>query len=181
MSIYDFTVKTNRGEEKSLADYKGKVMLIVNTASQCGFTTQYDGLQELHTKYADKGLAVLGFPCDQFGGQNPEDNEETAKFCRRNHGVTFELFDKGDVRGDTAHPLFKFLITKQGFKGLDKDHPNYERLSNALSTRFPEYLEGDDVKWNFTKFLVDRDGNIIARFEPTRTPASIADEIEKLL
>ena len=181
MNIYDFTVKTNKGVEKSLADYKGKVMLIVNTASKCGFTPQYEELQELYKKYNDRGLEILGFPCNQFAGQEPGSNEEVQTFCKRNYGVTFQIFEKGDVRGETAQPLFKFLTEQKGFQGFDENHPVAKTLMEALKNNFPEFLEGDGIKWNFTKFLIDRDGNVVARFEPTTTPSAIADDIEKLL
>ena len=181
MNIYDFTVKTNKGVEKSLADYKGKVMLIVNTASKCGFTPQYEELQELYKKYNDRGLEILGFPCNQFAGQEPGSNEEVQTFCKRNYGVTFQIFEKGDVRGETAQPLFKFLTEQKGFEDFDENHPVAKPLMEALKNNFPEYLEGDGIKWNFTKFLIDRDGNVVARFEPTTTPSAIADDIEKLL
>jgi len=181
MSIYDFTVKTNKGEEKSLADYKGKVVLIVNTASKCGFTPQFKELQDLYMKYKDKGLEILGFPCNQFAGQEPGTNSEVQEFCRLNYGVTFQIFEKGDVRGDTAQPLFKYLTAEKGFNGFDESHPVAKPLMEALEKNFPEYLEGDSIKWNFTKFLVDREGNVVSRFEPTTNPSDIAKDIEKLL
>ena len=120
MNIYDFIVKTNKGEEKSLADYKGKVLIIVNTASKCGFTPQYKELQDLYNTYKDKGLEILGFPCNQFAGQEPGSNEEVQEFCRFNYGVTFPIFAKGDVRGDQAQPLFQYLTKEQGFKGFEQ-------------------------------------------------------------
>ena len=181
MSIYDFTVKTNRGVEKSLADYKGKVLLIVNTASKCGFTPQFEELQALYKTYKDKGLEILGFPCNQFAAQDPGSNDEIQQFCKFNYGVTFQIFDKGDVRGENAQPLFKYLTAQKKFEGFDMNHPVAKPLLDALQKNFPEYLEGDGIKWNFTKFLIDRDGNVVARFEPTTTPASIAKDIEKLL
>ena len=181
MGIYDFTVKTNRGAEKNLGDYKGKVLLIVNTASKCGFTPQFEELQALYKKYKDKGLEILGFPCNQFAGQEPGNADEVQSFCRVNYGVTFQIFEKGDVRGETAQPLFKFLTAQKGFKGFDMNHPVAKPLMDALQKNFPEYLEGDGIKWNFTKFLVDKEGNVVERYEPTTTPASIAGDIEKLL
>lgn len=181
MSVYDFVVKTNKGEEKSLSDYKGKVLIIVNTASKCGFTPQYEELQALYDAYKDKGLEILGFPCNQFAGQEPGSNEEVQQFCRLNYGVTFPLFEKGDVRGETAQPLFQYLTKEKGFKGFDMDHPNAQVLVDALKAHFPEYLEGDSIKWNFTKFLIDRQGNVVGRYEPTRTPSSMKEDIEKLL
>ena len=180
-SIYDFTVKTSKGEEKKLSDYKGKVLLVVNTASKCGFAPQYKELQELYEKYKDRGFEILGFPCNQFAGQEPGSNEEVQQFCQKNYGVTFPIFEKGDVRGDTAQPLFKYLTEQQGFKGFDESDPLAGKLKEALEQHFPEYLEGDSIKWNFTKFLVDREGKVVARFEPTKNPADIAPEIEKLL
>ncbi len=181
MSIYDFTVKTNKGVEKSLADYKGKVLLIVNTASKCGFTPQFKDLQELYTKYKERGFEILGFPCNQFAEQEPGTNEEVQSFCKVNYGVTFQIFAKGDVRGETAQPLFKYLTEQKGFQGFDEKHPITKALTEALQNNFPEYLEGDGIKWNFTKFLIDRNGNVVARFEPTTVPADIAKDIEKLL
>lgn len=181
MGVYDFKVTTMQGAEKSLADYKGKVLLIVNTASKCGFTPQYEELQQLYVKYADQGLEILGFPCNQFAGQEPGSNDEVQQFCKLNYGVTFPLFAKGDVIGENAQPLYKYLTSQKGFKGFDMEHPIAERLTGILKENFPEIWAGDGIKWNFTKFLIDRDGNVIDRFEPTRTPGSIAGEIEKLL
>ena len=181
MNIYDFKVKTNTGVEKSLGDYKGKVLLIVNTASKCGFTPQYEELQALYDTYKEQGLEILGFPCNQFGAQEPGSDEEVQSFCRLNYGVSFQLFAKGDVRGETAQPLFKYLVKEKKFAGFDMEHPVAEKLTEALKTHFPEYLEGDDIKWNFTKFLLDRDGNVVKRFEPTTTPSAMKAEIEKLL
>ncbi|MDD6383275.1 glutathione peroxidase [Mitsuokella sp.] len=181
MNIYDFTVKTNQGQEKSLADYKGKVMLIVNTASKCGFTPQFDELQKLYLTYKDQGLVILGFPCNQFAEQDPGSNAEIEQFCRYNYGVTFPIFAKGDVRGENAQPLFQYLTKEQGFAGFDEDHPNAAILQDVLKNKFPEILEGDGIKWNFTKFLVDREGHVVKRFEPTKTPSAIAKDIEALL
>ena len=181
MNVYDFTAKTKRGEDKSLADYKGNVLLIVNTASKCGFTYQYDELQKLYDAYKDKGFFVLGFPCNQFAGQEPGTNDEVQQFCKLNYGVTFPIFAKGDVRGDNAQPLFKFLTAQKKFEGFDMNHPVAAPLLDALQKNFPEFLEGDGIKWNFTKFLIDRNGNVVARFEPTTNPADIAKDIENLL
>ncbi len=156
-SIYDFSAKTIDGKEKSLADYKGKVLLIVNVASKCGFTHQYKGLEELYRKYKDAGLEILAFPCNQFGGQEPGTNEEIASFCSTNYGVSFQIFDKIDVNGENAHPLYKFL--KANAKGFIND----------------------DIKWNFTKFLVNQNGEVIDRFAPQTTPESIEKHIANLL
>jgi glutathione peroxidase len=158
VSVYDFTVKTIRGKEQSLADYKGKVLLIVNTASKCGFTPQYKELQELYEQYRDRGFVVLGFPCNQFGHQEPGTEEEIEQFCQVNYGVTFPMFAKVDVNGENAHPLFQYLK---------------EKASGLLGTKV--------IKWNFTKFLVDRNGNVVARFASQTRPSELKSEIEKLL
>jgi glutathione peroxidase len=157
MSVYDFTAKLNNGSDQSLAAYRGKVLLIVNTASECGFTPQYKGLQELHAKYHDQGLEILGFPCDQFGHQEPGSDADIRSFCDLNYGVEFPLFSKIEVNGNNAHPLYKFLKSEK---------------SGIL---------GDNIKWNFTKFLVDKQGNVVERFAPTTTPEKMWDDIEREL
>lgn len=156
-TLSDFTANTLTGEEQPLSAYDGNVVLVVNTASECGFTPQYQGLQELHTTYADDGFAVLGFPCNQFGGQEPGDAEEIGAFCEKNYGVTFPLFEKVDVNGDQAHPLFRWLR---------------EETSGLM---------GSAIKWNFTKFLIGRDGTVLKRYGSTTTPQRIAGDIEKAL
>ena len=155
--IYDFKTRSNKGAEVDFAQYEGKVLMIVNTASKCGFTPQYDGLEELWKKYKDQGLVVIGFPCDQFAHQEPGSDAEIAEFCRLNHGVTFPLMSKIEVNGDNAHPIYKYL--KAETKGL----------------------LGSAIKWNFTKFLISRDGTKIERFAPMATPASLEDKIKALL
>jgi glutathione peroxidase len=157
-SIYDFDCKLNSGDVKSLADYKDDVLLIVNTASECGFTKQYKGLEILNQQYSDKGLKILGFPCNQFGHQEPGNSGDIASFCEKNYGVTFPLFEKVDVNGDNADPLFSYL--KEEAKGI-------------IGTR--------TIKWNFTKFLVNRQGKVLKRFAPKDTPESLASHIEKIL
>ncbi len=157
-SIYDFEVKTIDGNKETLAAYKGKVILIVNVASKCGFTPQYDGLEALYKKYEARGFVVLGFPCNQFGHQEPGTEAEIKTFCRVNYGVTFPMFSKIDVNGDDAAPLYKYLKSQK---------------SGVLGT--------EAIKWNFTKFLVDRDGNVVERFAPSTKPAELASAIEKLL
>lgn len=157
-TVYDFTVTSIMGLSKSMADYKGKVVLIVNTASKCGFTPQFEGLQALYEKYHDKGFEILGFPCNQFMNQDPGTNEEIQDFCQMNYGVTFPMFAKIDVNGPNAHPLYKHLK---------------EAASGKLGLKA--------IKWNFTKFLVDARGNVMKRFEPTVEPASIESDIEALL
>jgi len=181
MSIYKFNVKKINGEEISLEEYKGKVVLIVNTASECGFTPQYEDLEKTYNKYQDKGFVVLGFPSNQFGGQEPGSHEEIQSFCKKNYGVSFPLFEKLDVKGDNANPLYKYLVENAPFKGFDLKSPEGEFLNNHLVKNFPENLEGDDIKWNFTKFLIDRDGKLIDRYEPPVSPYDIEDEIENLL
>ena len=156
-SIYDFKALNNKGSEVDFADFKGKVLLIVNTASKCGFTPQYDGLEALWKKYQDQGLVVIGFPCDQFAHQEPGSDAEIAEFCRLNHGVTFPLMSKIEVNGEGAHPIYKYL--KSETKGL----------------------LGGAIKWNFTKFLISRDGTRIERFAPMAKPESLEDKIKALL
>ena len=155
--IYDFTVKDIQGNDLSLEKFKGKVMLIVNTASNCGFTKQYDGLQKLYEKYKDQGFVVLGFPCNQFGKQEPGDEKEIANFCTDIFNVTFPMMSKIEVNGENAHPLYKFLKKEKGG------------------------ILGDEIKWNFTKFLVDKEGNLVARFAPQKTPEDIESDIKELL
>ncbi|WP_027085031.1 glutathione peroxidase [Cohnella panacarvi] len=158
MSIYEIEVNGIRGETRDLSEYRGKVMLIVNTASKCGFAPQYKGLQKLHESYADRGLAVLGFPCNQFAGQEPDDEATIAQQCELNHGVTFPLHAKIEVKGAGIHPLYKYLTkAKRGFLGTKS------------------------IKWNFTKFLVDRNGRVVRRFSATDTPERIERSIRELL
>ncbi|AAK79516.1 glutathione peroxidase [Clostridium acetobutylicum] len=181
MSVYDFKAKTIEGKEVSLDTYKGKVLIIANTASKCGFTPQYEGLEKLYKEYKDKGLEILGFPSNQFAEQEPGDNNEVKNFCKLNYGVTFQLFEKTDVRDENAHPLFNYLTENAPFKGFDLNHPTGKMLSEVLEKNFPKFLEGNSVKWNFTKFLIDRDGNVVKRFEPTSEPSDMVKDIEKLL
>lgn len=181
MSIYDFKVNSIDGNEVNLEQYKGKVLIIANTASKCGFTPQYADLEKIYQDYNSKGVEVLGFPCNQFAEQEPGNNSEVKNFCTLNYGVTFPLFQKIDVRGASAHPLFKYLSEQLQFKGLDLNHPSGKILYSFLQEKFPEYLVGDSIKWNFTKFLIDRNGNVVHRFEPTTEPLDMIPEIEKLL
>ena len=156
-SIYDFTIQMPNGTEKTLKEYEGKPLIVVNTASKCGLTPQFKGLQELYEKYSDQGLEIIGFPCDQFNNQEYENIEETTQFCQINYGVTFPITAKIDVNGENAHPLFTFL--KKQKKGI-------------LS---------DNIKWNFTKFLIDREGQVVERYAPTTVPSKIEEDIKKLL
>ncbi|MBX3468874.1 MAG: glutathione peroxidase [Planctomycetes bacterium] len=156
--IWSTEVETITGEKKDLSEHRGKVLLVVNTASQCGFTPQYEGLEQLWKTYRDRGLVVLGFPCDQFGHQEPGGEEEIATFCRKNYGVTFPMHSKVEVNGAGAHPLFA-----------------------RLKREVPGLLGTEGIKWNFTKFLVDRQGKVVDRFAPTTTPASLSGKVEALL
>jgi len=181
MSIYDYKVITIDGDEVSLEKYRGKVLVIVNTASKCGFTPQYEGLEKLYKKYKDKDFEILGFPSNQFAGQEPGESNEIKNFCTINYGVSFQLFKKSDVRGENTQPLFRYLTGKAIFKGFDLNHPNEKKLNDLLKKNFPEFLEGNSVKWNFTKFLIGRDGNIVERYEPTTDPVAMSSDIEKLV
>lgn len=158
MSVYDFTAQLLNGEDKALSDYQGKVLLIVNTASECGFTPQYKGLQEMYEQFKDQTFEILGFPCNQFGGQEPGSNEDIASFCQRNYGVSFPMFAKVDVNGDEAHPLFTYLKNEA-----------------------PGALGSKSIKWNFTKFLVDKDGRVVKRYSSNDKPESIVDDIKDYL
>ncbi len=178
--IYDFTAESNSGEQVNFAEYKGNVLLIVNTASKCGFTPQYDGLETLYQKYKDSGFVVIGFPCDQFGHQEPGTDEEIAEFCRRNHGVTFPLMAKSDVNGENANAIFKWLYSEKPFVGFGEGD-TAKFMDQMLSSRDADYASNPDIKWNFTKFLIDRKGRVVARFEPVVAPEDIASYIEKEL
>ncbi len=158
MNVHDFTVKMPGGKEQKLSDFSGGPILIVNTASKCGFTPQYKGLEELSRAYKDKGLTVLGFPCNQFGAQEPGDEEEIKTFCSLNYDVSFPLAAKVEVNGDGADPLYKHLKKEK-----------------------PGLLGSQGIKWNFTKFLIDKEGNVVSRHAPTEKPAALAKDIEKLL
>ncbi|MBM7646779.1 glutathione peroxidase [Scopulibacillus daqui] len=178
MSVYSFKAKLSDGEEISLDTYKGKVMLIVNTASKCGFTPQYEGLEKLYETYKENGFTILGFPCNQFGGQEPGSNEEISSFCYLNYNVTFPIFQKIDVNGENAHPLYQYL-REQAPEDLDFDKEG--SLYKVLRDKMPDLLEGSKIRWNFTKFLIDQNGNVVKRFAPTTKPEEIAGYIENLL
>jgi glutathione peroxidase len=165
MSVYDFTVKDRKGGEVSLSEYEGKVLLIVNTATGCGFTSQYKELQEIYEEFKDKGFEILDFPCNQFGEQAPGNDEEIHTFCTGRFGITFPQFAKIDVNGDNAIPLFKWLTENTKFNGFGKS-PISLILSSVAKKQDKDYKNNGNVKWNFTKFLIDRNGQIVARFEP---------------
>ena len=166
MSIYDFSVKTRKGEDVSLSNYKGKVLLIVNTATGCGFTPQYKELQELYTEFKDQGFEILDFPCNQFANQAPGNNEEIHTFCTGRFGITFPQFAKIDVTGENAIPLYKWLTENTTFNGFGKSPMGFV-LSGMVKKSDKDYKNNGNIKWNFTKFLINRDGNIVERFEPT--------------
>lgn len=181
MNIYDFEVNNISGAPKLLAEYQGKLMLIVNTASKCGFTPQYEGLEALYQKYKGEGLVILGFPSNQFLEQDPGSNEEISEFCKVNYGVTFPLFSKIEVRGPGAHPLYRFLTKQAPFRGFELDKEMGRKIESVVREHYPENLNGDEIKWNFTKFLVSRDGTKITRYEPTVTPQELDAIIQKEL
>ena len=177
--IYDFKALTNKGEVLDFARFEGKVLLIVNTASKCGFTPQYDGLEALYQKYKDKGLDIVGFPCDQFAHQEPGSDEEIAEFCRINHGVTFQLMKKIDVNGPEEAPVFAYLKSAapaEEYKGLKAKAT--QKLLKGISK---SAKKDSDILWNFTKFLVNRDGSVVKRFAPTAEPVSFEKDIEEML
>jgi glutathione peroxidase len=178
MSAYDYEAVSQNGREVSLEEYKGQVALFVNTASKCGLTPQYEGLQKLYVTYKDQGFTVLGFPCNQFGGQEPGTDEEIQAFCSLNYQVTFPMFAKIDVNGPEAHPLYKHLREQAP---VDADADPNSGLYKHLKEKAPELLEGSNIRWNFTKFLVDRDGNVVKRYAPTTTAADIEAELKALL
>lgn len=181
MSIYNFKVENIRGEEVSLSDYQGKVLLIINSATRCGFTPQYDALQDLYEKYQHQGFEILDFPCNQFENQAPESNAEIVSFCDANFGIKFPMFSKIEVNGENASPLFKYLTSQKGFKGFDEAHPITPMLSSMLQRKDPDFANSPDIKWNFTKFLIDKNGDVVERYEPTTDIAHIEDEIKELL
>ncbi len=180
-NVYDFTVKDNLGKEVSLSQYKGKVLLIVNTATRCGFTPQYTELEALYEKYAKEGFEILDFPCNQFGEQAPGTIEEIHQFCSANFNIQFPQFDKIEVNGPGEHPLYTYLKSQKGFGGFDLN----ERLGKLLDEMFrkedPDYDKSSDIKWNFTKFLVSRDGSVVKRYEPTDKMSDIEADIQKEL
>lgn len=180
-TVYQFTVKGRKGEDVSLADYKGKVLLIVNTATRCGFTPQYEGLEWMYAQHKDKGFEILDFPCNQFGQQAPGTDDEIHTFCVVKYNTAFPRFAKVDVNGDNAAPLFKFLTANTKFEGFSHDDKIAPLLEKMLGDADPDYAKKSDIKWNFTKFLIGRDGRIIRRFEPTAPLSAIETEVEKAL
>ncbi|MEE2035284.1 glutathione peroxidase [Rhodococcus chondri] len=176
MSVHDYTVTTAAGATENLAAYRGTYLLITNVASKCGLTSQYEGLEALHRANRDRGLQVLGFPCNQFGGQEPGTDAEIQDFCSLTYDVTFPVYGKIDVNGDAAHPLYRYLRAQApGNFG-----PEHGFLFEHVRKSRPEAIGTDEIKWNFTKFLVDPDGTVLRRFEPTVTPEDIAAEFAAL-
>jgi len=177
--IYDFKALNNKGLDFDFAQFEGKVLMIVNTASKCGFTPQYDGLEALYQAYKDKGLVIVGFPCDQFAGQEPGSNEEIAEFCRLNHGVTFPLMAKTDVNGENAEPIFEYLKEQaptEEYSGLKA-----KATAKMLKVLSKSMTKDSDIRWNFTKFLINRDGTVIKRYAPTTKPEDIEKDIKAML
>ena len=180
-TVFDFTVKDRKGQEVALRSYQGEVLLIVNTATQCGFTPQYEELEKLYRDYHAQGFEILDFPCNQFGQQAPGTDESIHEFCKLNFGTEFPRFKKVKVNGPDAEPLFKFLQEQKGFAGWDENHPITPILEKMLGEADPDYKQKADIKWNFTKFLINKYGVVVARFEPTEKIEHIAAQIEELL
>lgn len=178
--IYDYEVTTGTGEKLSLSEYKGKVILIVNTATGCGFTPQYAPIEQLYRDYHDKGLEILDIPCNQFGTQAPGSDDEIHEFCTLHYNTTFPQMKKSDVNGENELPLYTYLKSRKGFEGFEQ-HEYKELLENMFSAADPDWASKSDIKWNFTKFIADREGNVVARFEPTADMAKVEECIKALL
>ena len=179
MKIYDFKAQTSRGKELDFAQFEGKVLLIVNSASKCGFTPQFKGLEELNKQYKDQGLVIIGFPCNQFKEQDPGSDNQIEEFCQLNYGVTFQIMKKIDVNGEAADPIFTYLKQQaptEEYKGLKAKAAKalFRKISDTAKTE-------SDIQWNFTKFLIDKQGNVVARFAPTAEPKDFEQDIQKLL
>ncbi len=181
MNIYDFEAEKVNGEKVSLSTYQNDVLLIVNTASKCTFTPQFDDLQKLYEQYHNQGFTILGFPCNQFGEQEPGTNEEAEAFCKMNYGVTFPIFSKIKVNGEEAHPLYQYMKEALPFHGFDENNIQSKLLKMMITENNPEWLIGNEIKWNFTKFLFDRNGTPVKRFEPHEEKDAMVPSIEKLL
>ncbi len=172
-TIYDYSVYAPDGREISLADYKGKVLVIVNTATGCGFTPQYEQLEAMHEKYNAQGLEIIDIPCNQFGNQAPGSDAEIKSFCALHFNTQYEQMKKAEVNGPNELPLYTFLKSQKGFEGFDKDNKLTPILEEMMSKADPDYAKKPDIKWNFTKFIVDRSGNVVKRFEPTTDMAEV--------
>ncbi len=180
MSIYDYSVINTAGEEVSLKNFEGKVLVIVNTATGCGFTPQYKDLEALHEKYHDQGLEIIDIPCNQFAGQTPGTDEEIHEFCTLHYNTQFPQMKKSDVNGENALPLYVYLKSQKGFEGFGKG-PMALAMSAMLKKLDKDYKNNPDIKWNFTKFVVDRQGNVVARFEPTQKMEDLAACVDRLI
>ena len=181
MNIYDFDVIGQKDEVVPLAKYRGKVILIINSATACGFTPQYDELQDMYEKFGNEDFAILDFPCNQFGKQAQGTDQEIVSFCDSKYGITFPIFSKIEVNGENAAPLYKYLVTQKDFKGFDIEHPITPMLESMLGRENPNFKNEPDIKWNFTKFLIDRYGNVVDRFEPTDDIHLIEQKIKELI
>lgn len=180
MSVYDYEYTSIENKQVQMSEYQGKVLLIVNTASKCGFTPQYKGLEELYQSYKDRGFTVIGFPCNQFMEQEPGDEQAISEFCSVRYGVTFPLSKKVDVREENAIPLYQYLTSQKGFTGFGKG-VKAKTMELMLKGKYKDGFSDSQIKWNFTKFLIDRAGNVVSRYEPTVEPKDIANDILKLL
>ena len=180
-TIYEFTVKDRKGKDVSLKEYANEVLLIVNTATKCGFTPQYEELEKLYEQYHSQGFEILDFPCNQFGQQAPGSDEEIAQFCQLNYGTKFPQFTKADVNGENEMPLYTWLKAQKGFAGFDEGNKLTPLLNDMLAKADPDFASKPDIKWNFTKFLIDRKGNVVARFEPTHDMEDVERQVEALL
>lgn len=180
MGIYDISVKNANGEDVSLSDYKGNVIIVVNTATGCGFTPQYKPLEEMYEKYHDKGLEIIDVPCNQFAGQTPGSDEEIHEFCTLKYNTKFPQMKKSDVNGDNAIELFTFLKSQKGFEGFGKG-PKALAMAAMCKAANKDYKSSPDIKWNFTKFVIDRNGEVVARFEPTHSMKELEELVEKLI
>ena len=178
MGFYDLTVTAADGSEISMKDYEGKVVMVVNTATGCGFTPHYKDIEALYETYHDKGFEVIDVPCNQFAGQTPGTDEEIHEFCQLHYNTMFPQMKKTDVNGENACELFQYLKSQKGFEGFGKG-PKAMAMSAMLKKLDKDYKNNPDIKWNFTKFLVDREGNVVARFEPTLSMKKVAEEVEK--
>jgi glutathione peroxidase len=180
MTIYDYQVPTADGKEQALADYKGKVLIVVNTATGCGFTPQYEGLEKVYEQYHTQGLEIIDIPCNQFAGQTPGTDDEIHEFCTLKYNTQFPQMHKSDVNGENALPLFKYLKSQKGFEGFGKG-PSAIAMSLMLKKIDKDYENNSEIKWNFTKFVIDRNGEVVARFEPTAKMSDVADCVAQLI
>lgn len=180
MTIYKYSIKNAEGKEVSLKDYEGKVLMIVNTATECGFTPQYEEIEKIYEEFNDQGFEVIDIPCNQFGGQAPGTEEEIHSFCQLNFNTKFKPFQKSDVNGENELDLYTYLKEEKGFEGF-QDHPIRPILEEMFDKEDSNWKDSDDIKWNFTKFIIDRQGNVVERFEPTADLNEVRESIKSLL